>query len=81
MNSRVSIAADDPLLAHTEIVKVTADLQPGDLAVAIDRAETYPPGFQLPLFEMTKTGLVNRETKQPAESTWADGLTIYRVKV
>jgi hypothetical protein len=81
MKSRVSIAADDPLLAHTEIVKYTADLQPGDLAVAVDRTQTYPPGFQLPLFEMTKAGLVNRETKQPADSNWSDGLTIYRVKV
>jgi hypothetical protein len=81
MKSRVSIAADDPLLAHTEIVKYTADLQPGDLAVAVDRTQTYPPGFLLPLFEMTNAGLVNRETKQPADSNWAEGLTIYRVKV
>jgi hypothetical protein len=81
MKSRVSIAADDPLLAHTEIVKSPAQLQPGDLAVALDRAESYPPGFLLPLFEMTGAGLINRETQQPAESNWADGLTIYRVKV
>ena len=81
MKTRVSIAVDDPMLAHTEDVKVTADLQPGDLAVAINRAEDYPPGYLLTLYEMTASGLISRETQQPAESDWADGMTILRIKI
>lgn len=81
MSTRDAIAIDDPILAHTEIVQFTADLQPGELAIAVDRTQTYPPGFLVPLFEMTGSGLMNRQTKAPADSDWADGLTIYRVKV
>jgi hypothetical protein len=80
MHTRKAIAIDDPILAHTEIVNSTAELRSGDLAVALDRTQTYPPGFLLPIYEMTASGLINRETKAAAESGWADGLTIYRVK-
>ncbi len=81
MEKRVSVAVDDPILAHTETVTSTNDLQPGDLLVAIDRAASYPPGYRVPLYQMTLGGLTNLETALPDELPAESGATLYRLKI